>query len=276
DLRVRHAPRGEQEHLPLARGEGGELRGLLGDAAARIEVLEQLPGGRGGDDGRARVHRADRREQELRVGVLQEETARAGGDGARGGLVEVEGGEQDDARAPLGRVGGREDAPRRLDAVHDGHTDVHEHDVGARAGRERDALEPVARLPHELEVGLRADEHPDARAEERLVVDEGDADLLGHRAGSSRVGAAGGGPLGWYGSQAVTTKLSPSGPARSRPPLRLARSLIPAMPCPTAAVATTGTAAVRGFASRRRLVIVSSTPCAVQLMRTRTSWFVSA
>src|SRR5690606_22153 len=78
DLRVRHAPRGEQEHLPLARGEGGELRGLLGDAAARIEVLEQLPGGRGGDDGRARVHRADRREQELRVGVLQEETARAG------------------------------------------------------------------------------------------------------------------------------------------------------------------------------------------------------
>ena len=89
DLRVRQTPGREREDLPLAIGERGELRGhrlrLLG------EVLEQLTGRGRGDDARPRVHGADRGEEELGVGVLEQESARPLTDGARGRLIEVEG-----------------------------------------------------------------------------------------------------------------------------------------------------------------------------------------
>ena len=65
--------------------------------------------------------------------------------------------------------------------------------ISTTSGRGRahdvDRLAPVGRLAHDLEVGLRVDEHADAGAEQRLVVDEHDADRRAHvpglRSGSS-------------------------------------------------------------------------------------------
>ena len=48
---------------------------------------------------------------------------------------------------------------------------------------------PFAGLADELEVGLGGDQHADAGAEQRLVVDEGDADAVAH-AGHRRAGPA--------------------------------------------------------------------------------------
>jgi hypothetical protein len=164
------------------------------------------------------VHGADRREQELGVGVLEQEAARSPADRAHRRLVEVEGREHDDARLPpAARLRGGEDGARGLDAVHDGHADVHEDDVGQGLLRHPDALDAVARLADELEVGLAGDEHADARAEERLVVDEPDADAVAHAPTAA-------------GSDADTTKLSPLCPARRLPPTREARSVMPARP----------------------------------------------
>ncbi len=101
------------------------------------------------------MHSADGRQQELRVGILQQKSARATANCARGSLVEVEGGQNDDARS--GSATGIRCSQDRLgsfDAVHDGHPDVHENDVWARSGRDRDPLDAVGRLADELEVGL--------------------------------------------------------------------------------------------------------------------------
>ena len=50
---------------------------------------------------------------------------------------------------------------------------------GLQARDHRDRFLPVAGLARDLQVGLRVDEHADAAAEQRLIVDECDAD---HRA----------------------------------------------------------------------------------------------
>ena len=114
------------------------------------------------------MHRADRREEELGVGILQEKPARTLPDRAGCGLVEVERREHDDA----GRVGVAQELGCRSEAVEHGHPDVHQHDVGLRGAHDVDRLAAVGRLAHDLDVWLRVDEHADSGAEQRLIVDE--------------------------------------------------------------------------------------------------------
>ena len=119
--------RGEREDLALALGQvavGGRNRPGRGIR----EVREEVAGGGCRDHGRSGMHRADRREQELGVGVLQQEPARPLPDRPRRGLVEVEGREHHDA----GRLGVAQQLGGRREAVHHRHPDVHQHDVGPR------------------------------------------------------------------------------------------------------------------------------------------------
>ena len=87
-------------------------------------------------------------------------------------LVEVEGGEDDDAR---GAVAGENLAGRR-EAVHPRHADVHQRHVRGEAARRRDRLLPVPGLGDDLHVGLGLDDHPEAAPDHRLVVGDQDPD----------------------------------------------------------------------------------------------------
>ena len=73
----------------------------------------------------------------------------------------------------------------RLDAVHDGHLHVHEHDVGPQRARQLDGLGAVGGLADDLEVVLDREDHPEAGPHELLVVDEEHAQAS--RSGSGTV-----------------------------------------------------------------------------------------
>lgn len=83
-------------------------------------------------------------------------------------LVQVERGEDEDA----GAVSGGDDAAGRLDAVEAGHADVHQGDVRVEFGRHADRLGAVGRFAHDRHVVLALQEHAEAEALERLVVDD--------------------------------------------------------------------------------------------------------
>ena len=68
------------------------------------------------------------------------------------------------------------DATRRLDAVHLGHADVHQHDVGPFARHEIERGLPVLRLADHLDVRSGAQEDGEPSAHERLVVGDRDPD----------------------------------------------------------------------------------------------------
>ena len=68
------------------------------------------------------------------------------------------------------------DAAGRLEAVHLGHPDVHEDDVGPVAGREVHRFAPVGGLADDLDVFGRAEEDREPAAYQRLVVGHDDPD----------------------------------------------------------------------------------------------------
>src|SRR5690606_2007419 len=70
------------------------------------------------------------------------------------------------------------DLARGLDAVHDGHQQVHHDDVGPELLDELERLAPVARLADDLEVGLEPEGEPQAPPHDGVVVNEQDADLV--------------------------------------------------------------------------------------------------
>ena len=72
-----------------------------------------------------------------------------------------------------------DDAARWPQAVHPGHLDVHEHDIGS-SWRVSDGLVAVARFADDFDVVLGLEDHPEPGSNHRLVVDEHDAD--GHAA----------------------------------------------------------------------------------------------
>src|SRR5439155_16385216 len=132
-------------------------------------------------------------------------------------------------------------APRRLDAVDARHSNVHEDDVRSKGADSFDRRGSVARLADHLEVGLRLEDHAEAGADERLVVD--DQDLDGHQAGSS------------MGRRACTEN-PPAGsrPARSWPPKSATRSRIPMRPCPEAEAGSAPPLAPSSRTSRASIV----------------------
>jgi hypothetical protein len=108
--------------------------------------------------------------REVRGGdVLQDEAAGAGPERPVHVLVGVEGREDQDADSSAG-LG--QDPRRRLQPVHFRHADVHEDHVGVVAADSVDRLEPGPRFTHDLDVGLDAQDHGEAAADQRLVIDD--------------------------------------------------------------------------------------------------------
>jgi hypothetical protein len=131
-------------------------------------------------------------------------------------LVQVESGQyQDPCPGPVpGEPGGC------LDAVHLGHAHVHQDHVGVQAPGLGQCLAAVAGLAGDGQVGLGFQQHPQALADEVLVIGDQDAD---HGSPSPS------------GSRARTANPPPGrGPACSSPPNIATRSRIPASPCPPA------------------------------------------
>jgi hypothetical protein len=84
----------------------------------------------------------------------------------------VEGGEDEDfgvGKSRDDRFGGR-------NAVHDGHSDVHEDDIGFEGCEEVDRLFAVFGFTDDLEVGFGFEEGAESSTDERLIVYEKDSD----------------------------------------------------------------------------------------------------
>ena len=101
--------------------------------------------------------------------VLEQEPACTNPERVVDVLVHVEGGQHHDLR--IGTVV-TEQAASRLDPVDVGHADVHQHDVRPQAPRLRHRLSPVRRLADHLDVLFSLEDHAEAGADERLVVDD--------------------------------------------------------------------------------------------------------
>ena len=120
--------------------------------------------------------------------VFQQEPARACVQGFVHVLVQVEGGQDEDAYIGASVVG--QDAAGRVEAVHDGHPDVHQDDVGLGADDEVDGRCSVGGAADDVEVGCSVEQHLESCADQGLVVDDRDANHCAARAvsiGSSTV-----------------------------------------------------------------------------------------
>src|SRR3954454_24689199 len=111
----------------------------------------------------------DARDELIGRDVLQEEAARARAQRLVDVLVEVERREHEDAGGVLG-IAVRDHLTSGLEPVQARHADVHQRHVRLKQLDLLDALLTVDRLAHDLDVGLRVEDHLEARAHERLVV----------------------------------------------------------------------------------------------------------
>src|SRR5690625_4680608 len=102
-------------------------------------------------------------------------------------------------------------------------------------------LPPVARLGDHLDVLTGTEDHPQARAHQRIVIDHQHPD---HRASSPGVGAP--------GNTARSTQRPDSGPASSVPPSTRARSASDAKPVPCRSAGLAAPARSPGLAGRAR------------------------
>jgi len=103
-------------------------------------------------------------------GVLEQVAHRTGLNDAHDGVVDVPGRQRHDvgvARCGTDLAGG-------LDPVHDGHAQVHEHDIGLSAAHHVDRLTAVSSLGDHGVVLARSQKQLDGGASQRVVVDEDD------------------------------------------------------------------------------------------------------
>jgi len=177
DFFVRETGRDERHHLALAFRQRVDAGHRPPRPQRSCELLDQAPRHArrqqrlaGGDD-------TDGLEECGRLGVLDEERARAGTQPFEDVFIGLERSQdhEPDARQP--RVG--RNLPDCLDAVEVGHPDVHEDDVRPEARGEVDSLAAIARFPDDLEVLLGIDEGLEAGPDEGLVVREQDPDHVG-------------------------------------------------------------------------------------------------
>jgi hypothetical protein len=112
--------------------------------------------------------RLDGADELLRAGVLEQEPARARTQRLDDVVVEPERREDQDA------VAGQ--PARRLDAVEHRHADVHQHDVRPVRLGQADGLLAVARLGDDRDRAGRLEHGLEARAHQRLVIGDEDAD----------------------------------------------------------------------------------------------------
>ena len=107
----------------------------------------------------------------LGLGVLEHVTRRSGLEGGGDLLLLDERGHRDDlGLGPLGL-----DPADRGDAVHVRHEEVHQHDVRLKPAGHRHALAAVRRLADDLDVVLEVEEHAQPHPDDRVVVDDEDA-----------------------------------------------------------------------------------------------------
>src|SRR5262249_51992190 len=135
--------------------------------------------------------------------------------------------------------------PGGLDAVHAGHADVHQHDIGDVFSAGPHRLGAVGCGGDDVEVGLCVEQVGEAGADDLGIGGDADADRGTGHAGSSALA----------GSTASTTKPPPAAePVRSWPPTAAARSRMPSSPCPASGAVVGGP----GPLSRMRRCRVSS------------------
>jgi hypothetical protein len=89
-------------------------------------------------------------------------------------LVLVEGGEDQHPGRRARRIS--HDALSRLETVHLGHPDVHQHHVGRRTPAQVPGILPVSCLADDLDVSGRPEEHDEPRPHQLLVIDDSDPD----------------------------------------------------------------------------------------------------
>ena len=206
----------------LALGELVEAAGLASrrrdDGAVRLEQARRHAGveprSTAGD-------RADRGDQVGGGRVLQDEAAGAGLERRPQQVVLVERRQDDHG----GRRRELPDRPGGGNAVEPRHPDVHHDHVHldrVRARQADDGVGAIRVLGHDVEPVLGGEDAGDARADDRLVVDEGDAD---HDAASTfRVAPS------RSGTAARTSHPDAVGPTSIVPPTAAIRSLMPTMP----------------------------------------------
>ena len=172
DLAVGQATADVLEDLYLAGGQRLDLFGSPAGGRPADEFLDETAGYRRGEQ---RVTGGDGADGVGEVGsadVLEQEAAGSRSDGGVDVFVQVEGRQHE-------HPGRRRSAGDRfccLDAVEYGHADVHQHDIGIQGSAGSDGLLAVGRLAHDLDVGLRVENHREAAANKFLVVDDQSSD----------------------------------------------------------------------------------------------------
>src|ERR1700742_4039821 len=215
DLPVGPAPGDEGEYLALAAGEAGESvrRRRRRGREQRHEAFDQPPGGARRQHGIPGGDRADGGDEVRSGDVLEQEAAGARAQAGVDVVVEVERGQDEDPGA--GKF--RRDLAGRGDPVGAWHADVHEDNVRAQRPRHGDRGGAVARFADDLDVGLGVEDHLEPGPDQRLVIDDKDADhvasIRGRRAETVQ-------PCG------------ERGPLDTSPPKAMTRSRIPSRPCP--------------------------------------------
>src|SRR5207248_3211349 len=100
--------------------------------------------------------------------VLHHKTTGTGAERLEHILVHLERGQDQHAQPRQGSIS--HDSPSRFETINAGHTDVHQHHVGALLSSPADGLLAVGRLSHDLDIGGRTEKHLEPGAHERLIV----------------------------------------------------------------------------------------------------------
>jgi hypothetical protein len=108
----------------------------------------------------------------LGVARLQDVAAGAAAHGLHHELAVVVGGEHDDADLGMGVA----ELPRGLEAVHLGHADVDQRDVGILGGHQVQELATVGRLTHHFDPVGHVEVTPESLAYQRMVIGDRDPD----------------------------------------------------------------------------------------------------
>src|SRR6185437_6087082 len=145
--------------------------------------------------------------------VLEQEATGARAQAGVDVVVKVERGQDEDPGA--GQFGG--DLAGRGDPVGAWHADVHEDNLRAQGPRHGDGGGTVARFADDLDVRLGVEDHLEPGTDQRLVIDDQDADHV----------------ASLRGSRAETVQpCGERGPRDTSPPKAMTRSRIPSRPCP--------------------------------------------
>ncbi len=149
-------PIGQQtEHFQLPFAEIGPDGAVLRACARLGQLLEQFSGHAGVHIGAALDRAADGGNQILARRILEQIAVGPGTDGVKDPAVVIVGGQHQHTRLRKTFT----DTARGLDAVHDGHAQIHEHQVRRKLLDQIDSLRTVMGHGHDLEAGHGAQDH---------------------------------------------------------------------------------------------------------------------